>query len=128
MAEPLFAYMRRCADGSYYVGHTDDLERRVGQHNEGEGCEYTATRGPVKLIWCQDFYSRIEALAAELQIKKWSRAKKEALARGDFNALGLAAKKKDWDSYRERKRQTRDGREPLDTAAEKTRPTRGERK
>jgi tRNA/rRNA methyltransferase len=126
MAEPFFAYLLRCADGSYYVGHTDDLERRVGEHNTGESCAYTTTRRPVELIWCQEFYSRAEALAAEFQIKRWSRAKKEALARGDFNSLSLAAKKKDWDSYRQRKQQP--SHAPLDTAAEKTRPTRGERK
>ena len=128
MAQPFFGYLLRCADGSYYVGHTDDLESRMGQDNEGESCAYTATRRPVELIWCQEFYSRAEALAAELQIKRWSRAKKEALARGDFDALGLAAKKKDWSSYRERKRRASDRAGPLDTAAEKTRPTRGERK
>jgi tRNA/rRNA methyltransferase len=81
----------------------------------------------VELIWSQEFYSREEALAAEFQIKGWSRAKKEALARGDFKALGLAAKK-DWKAYRERKNRASDRAGPLDTAAEKTRPTRGERK
>jgi predicted GIY-YIG superfamily endonuclease len=102
MAEPFVAYMLRCVDGTYYVGHTDNLERRIGEHEEGGKCAYTETRRPVRLIWSQEFSTRAEALAAELQIKGWSRAKKEALADGNFEALTLAAKKKDWQSYRKR--------------------------
>ena len=95
--------MLRCADGSHYVGHTDNLERRIGEHEEGGKCAYTETRRPVHLIWSQEFSSREEAPAAELQIKNWSRAKKEALAGGNFEGLSLAAKKKDWQSYRRRR-------------------------
>ena len=78
-----WTYLLRCADGSYYAGHTDDLERRIGQHGAGEIAGYTQTRRPVSLFWSQDFPTRTEALAAERQIKGWSRAKKEALAAGD---------------------------------------------
>jgi predicted GIY-YIG superfamily endonuclease len=102
MAEPFVGYMLRCVDGTYYVGHTDNLERRIGEHEEGGKCAYTETRRPVRLIWSQEFSTRAEALAAELQIKGWNRAKKEALADGNFEALTLAAKKKDWQSYRKR--------------------------
>lgn len=73
-----WAYVVRCADDSYYTGHTDDLERRIGQHNLGEVEGYTQTRRPVTLMWSQEFPSRQEALAAEFQIKDWSRKKKEA--------------------------------------------------
>ena len=81
------AYLLRCADGSYYVGHTDDLPHRLGQHETGECGGYTATRRPVSLAWSQEFATREEALAAERQIKGWSRAKKEALIAGDWKRL-----------------------------------------
>ncbi len=86
-----WAYVVRCADDSYYTGHTDNLERRIGQHNLGEISGYTQTRRPVTLMWCQDFSSRQEALAAEFQVKGWSRRKKEALAREDWADLHDAA-------------------------------------
>ena len=90
-----WAYILRCADGSYYTGHTDDLERRVGQHQSGAIPGYTHGRRPVELMWSQDFPSRLEALAAERQVKDWSRAKKEALFRGDWDAVSAAAKKRE---------------------------------
>src|SRR2546425_70779 len=104
MGRPFFAYMVQCADGSYYVGHTDDLEKRLREHSEGGKCTYTETRQPLQLVWSQEFATREEALAAEVQIKKWSRAKKQALARGYFGALSKAAKKRDWAAYRARRK------------------------
>jgi putative endonuclease len=95
--------MLRCADDSYYVGHTDDLERRILEHRAGGRCAYTETRLPLHLVWSQEFATREEALAAELRIKKWSRAKRRALASGDFRELKSAAKKKDWVAYRGRR-------------------------
>ena len=80
MGRPFFAYMLQCADESYYVGHTDDLEKRLLEHNEGGKCTYTETLQPLQLVWSQEFATREEALAAELHIKRWSRAKKQALA------------------------------------------------
>jgi predicted GIY-YIG superfamily endonuclease len=88
-----WAYMLHCGDGSYYTGHTDNLEQRIAQHRLGELPGYTATRKPITLIWSQDFPAREEALAAERQVKRWSRAKKEALVAADWNRLGVAAKK-----------------------------------
>jgi predicted GIY-YIG superfamily endonuclease len=88
-----WVYILRCADGLYYTGHTDNLEQRVGQHRQGEIPGFTATRRPVRLVFSQDFGTREEALTAELQIKPWSRKKKEALIRGDWEMLKLAAKK-----------------------------------
>ena len=103
MSRPFFAYILRCADKSYYAGHTDDLENRLTLHLGGAFPGYTATRRPVTLVWSQEFPTREEALAAELRVKRRSRAKKEALIRGDFGGLQQAAKKKDWASYRKRK-------------------------
>jgi len=82
-----WAYMLRCADGSYYVGHTDDLDARFGAHQSGLIEGYTQDRRPVSLAWSQDFPDRDQAFAAERQIKGWSRAKKEALIRGDWAAI-----------------------------------------
>jgi len=65
MTRPFFAYMLLCADRSYYVGHTDDLEHRLAQHHEGATPGYTASRRPVTLVWSQEFFTREEALAAE---------------------------------------------------------------
>ena len=73
------------------MGHTDELERRVGEHQSGKAEGYTAKRRPISLVWTQEFPSRDEALAAERQIKGWSRAKKEALIRGDWDGLHLLA-------------------------------------
>ena len=82
-----FAYLLRCGDGSFYCGHTDALEKRVGEHQSGLCGGYTASRLPVALVWSQDFATREEALASERQIKGWSRAKKEALIAGDWQAI-----------------------------------------
>jgi len=85
-------YLLRCADGSFYAGHTDDLDKRIGEHATGACGGYTATRLPVELVWSQDCSTRIEALNFERQIKGWSRAKKEALIRGDWNEVSRLAK------------------------------------
>lgn len=88
-----WTYILRCADGSYYTGHTDNLERRVGQHQCGECDGYTATRRPLVLLWSQEFPAREDALAAEMQIKGWGRKKKEAMMRGDWQLVSVLAKK-----------------------------------
>jgi len=88
-----YAYMLRCSDGSYYIGHTDSIERRIAQHQHGELPGYTHKRRPVTLMWSQDFPSRIEALEAERQLKGWTRVKKEALAAGDWDAVRLLSRK-----------------------------------
>jgi putative endonuclease len=86
----IYVYILRCADGSYYVGVTrGSLEDRVAQHNAGSFGGYTASRRPVVLAWQQDFQRLTDAIAAERQLKGWSRAKKEALIHGDFELLHL---------------------------------------
>ena len=88
-----WAYMLRCSDGSYYVGHTDDLTARIGAHQSGLIEGYTRKRRPVTLVWSQDFPDRDEAFRAERQLKGWSRAKKEALIRGDWDAVQVLSRK-----------------------------------
>jgi tRNA/rRNA methyltransferase len=82
-----YTYMLRCADGKYYVGHTDDLDSRVAQHQAGAVPGYTQDRRPVELVWADRFPDRDSAFAAERQIKGWARAKKEALIAGDWEAV-----------------------------------------
>ena len=87
-----WVYLLRCADGSYYAGHTDNLDKRIGEHTTGACSGYTATRLPIELVFSQECPTRIEALAFERQIKGWSRAKKEALIRGDWTEISRLAK------------------------------------
>ena len=82
-----WVYILRCSDDSYYTGSTNNLELRLAQHAAGEGSQWTRSRLPVHLAFAQDFPSEHEAFLCERQIKGWSRAKKEALIRGDFDAL-----------------------------------------
>jgi LAO/AO transport system kinase len=84
--KPFYVYLLRCGDGSYYAGHTDDIEARMRQHVDGV-VGYTSTRKPVELVWQGEFDSREGALALEQQIKGWSRAKKEALIGGHWGLV-----------------------------------------
>jgi len=80
-------YILRYADGSYYTGSTSDLSQRLARHGCGEASVYTSGRLPVELAYCEEFDSEHEAYLRERQVKGWSRAKKEALIRGDFESL-----------------------------------------
>ncbi|MBX9731888.1 MAG: GIY-YIG nuclease family protein [Sphingomonas sp.] len=86
-----YAYMLRCADGSYYTGHTDDLEHRIAQHQHGELEGYTQGRRPVELVWSEYFQTRLEALEVERQVKGWTRRKKQALIDSDWQTLHEAS-------------------------------------
>ena len=86
------AYLLRCNDGSYYAGHTDDLEQRFAQHSTGALGGYTAKRLPVVLVWADSFMTRDEAFAAERKLKGWERAKKEALIAGDWALVSQLAR------------------------------------
>jgi LAO/AO transport system kinase len=91
--KPFHVYLLLCRDGTYYVGHTDELDARLLQHQTSES-GYTATRKPVELVWQGEFESREGALAFEQQIKGWSRAKKEALIAGDWERVQALARSK----------------------------------
>lgn len=84
---PFYIYILRCADGSYYTGHTEDLEKRIDEHHMGAIPGYTQKRLPVELVFTDEFPSREDALDREKQIKGWSRSKKEALIAGDWERL-----------------------------------------
>jgi putative endonuclease len=87
-----WAYILRCNDGSFYVGHTDDLERSVAQHEHGERLGHTHKRRPVELVWSERFQTRDDAKMVEHRLKGWSRAKKLALIDGDWDLMQLLAR------------------------------------
>ena len=92
-----WVYILLCADGTYYVGSTINLERRLWEHNHSdEGATYTKRRGrrPVTLVWSADFSSIKDAFAFEKRVQGWSRKKREALMRGDYDALIALARRK----------------------------------
>jgi len=103
---PYIVYILECSDGSYYTGSTDDIAKRLWQHEQGvESASYTYSRRPVKLVWTseetQHYY---DALRWERQIKGWSRAKKQALICGEFDAIHEIVKAER--KRREQKKQT----------------------
>ena len=80
--------MLECADESYYVGMTTSLEKRLAEHEAGiDPHAYTYSRRPVTLVWSQVFATEHDAFTAERQLKGWSRAKKQALSKGDWDAI-----------------------------------------
>lgn len=74
-----YVYVIECADGSLYTGYTTDVERRLDEHDAGEGAKYTRGRTPVSLAYTESFESRSEAMAREYAIKRLSRTEKERL-------------------------------------------------
>jgi putative endonuclease len=91
-----YVYMLRCADSSYYVGSATghDLAKRIAEHETGAYRGYTFSRRPVRLVWSEYFDRITDAIAAERQIKGWSRAKKEALIRGDWASIKALASRR----------------------------------
>ena len=88
-----FMYILKCSDGSYYTGSTNDINRRLWEHQNSLGANYTKKRLPVDLVYFEE-YSRIdEAFYREKEIQGWSRRKKEALINGKNNLLPDLAKK-----------------------------------
>jgi len=87
-------YILKCADESYYVGSTKNLERRLSQHQEGVGAKYTSKRLPVELVYSEEYDRVADAFKREKQVQNWSRAKREALINGRTDLLPALAKKK----------------------------------
>jgi putative endonuclease len=89
----IFVYMLRCRDKSYYVGITrGGLDKRIAEHQSGHFPGYTSSRRPVELVWSADFQWMKDAIACERRIKGWRREKKQALIRGDYEALKALAR------------------------------------
>ncbi len=87
-------YILECADSSYYVGTTRNLERRIAQHSSGLGSRYTSGRLPVKLVYAEEYDRISDAYCREKQVQNWSRAKREALINENYEMLPPLAKKK----------------------------------
>lgn len=88
-----YVYILKCSDNSYYTGITSNLERRLHQHENGyyEG-SYISSRRPVTLVYYECFHDVRNAIAFEKQLKGWSRKKKEALMRSDWDTLKLLSR------------------------------------
>lgn len=86
-------YILKCSDSSFYIGHTNNIQERLTRHNSGRGAKWTAARLPVNLLYKESFISEQDSIKRELQIKKWSRNKKEALINGDFKKLKSLSKR-----------------------------------
>ena len=82
-----YVYILRYSDGSLYVGQTTDIEKRLYTHNAGKGSTYTSNRRPVKLLYKEIQPNKNDALKRETQLKKWTRAKKQALIEGKIEKL-----------------------------------------
>ncbi len=83
-----YVYILRCRDSSYYTGMTDDIQKRLQRHNQGNGAKYTRPRRPVEFVYAEELGSKGEALSREFEIKKLSRKNKEKL----INFASLATK------------------------------------
>ena len=87
-----YMYILKCNDGSYYTGHTDDIDKRISEHKSRKFPCYTNKRLPILVVYIQEFGSRDEAFSAERRAKKWSRKKKEALINRDWELLSKLSK------------------------------------
>ncbi len=82
-----YIYILKCNNGSYYIGHTDNIENRISEHVSGKISGYTSSRLPVRVVYVEAFGTRDEAIIAERQIKGWSRKKKEAFICRDWDRI-----------------------------------------
>jgi predicted GIY-YIG superfamily endonuclease len=93
-ADSFFVYVLICADGSFYVGHTSNVQDRVKVHNQGRGALWTACRRPVALAYQEQHRSEADAVARERQLKRRTHAKKLALINGDRAKLKSLAQRR----------------------------------
>jgi predicted GIY-YIG superfamily endonuclease len=82
-----WVYIVKCADGTYYAGHVDDLEQRLAAHQSGAFRGYTSKRRPIELVYAREFEIQRQAVEHKRQIKRLSRAKKEALIREHWSGV-----------------------------------------
>jgi predicted GIY-YIG superfamily endonuclease len=104
-----YVYILRCADNSLYIGETNNVDSRVIRHNEGRASLFTAAQRPVLLVYSERHPDRVAALTRERQLKRWTRAKKDALIAGDSAAETTVVFARIWfrvptDSYCELRR------------------------
>lgn len=87
-----YTYILLCSNGEYYVGSTEDLDKRLQEHQSGRGCDFTKAHLPVKLVYTEEYPTIEEAYKRERQLHGWSKAKKEALICGDIDKLKQLSK------------------------------------
>jgi len=94
MFKQIYLYILECSDGTYYTGVSNNLEKRIQEHQSGVNVvAYTYSRRPIKLVYHTVFNDFNQAFEFETKIKKWSSKKKKALINGDFDLLKVLAKK-----------------------------------
>jgi predicted GIY-YIG superfamily endonuclease len=89
-----YVYMLSCADGSFYVGSTQNLATRIRTHDDGRGAAHAFKHRPFHLVYSERFLSRTDASARQRQLKRWSREKKAALIAGDLEHLQRLSKRR----------------------------------
>jgi putative endonuclease len=87
-----YVYILRCADDSFYIGSTQNLDDRLKSHNDGRGAAHTLKHRAVRLVYSEPFGSEVDALTRERQLKRWSRGKKEAPIKGNLERLKYLSK------------------------------------
>lgn len=92
---PFFVYILSCSNASYYIGHTHDLSARLALHQHGKGAQHTSQNKPSAILYSESFSTEFLAIRRERQLKRWSRAKKEALIAGDRERLHELSKSRD---------------------------------
>ncbi|HPA12199.1 MAG TPA: GIY-YIG nuclease family protein [Bacteroidales bacterium] len=99
-----YMYILQCSNGAYYTGSTIDLDKRLAQHQAGEGANFTKKHLPVTLVYYEEFQRIDDAFYREKQVQGWSRAKKEALIKGENNLLNELSKCQNETHFRNYKR------------------------
>ena len=88
-----YTYMVRCSDHTYYIGYTNNLEKRIQAHNAGKGAKYTKGRGPVELVYYEEYEEKKDAMHREWEMKRLPRRKKESLVQSTVQNFGEEKKK-----------------------------------
>lgn len=99
-----FVYILECSDGSFYTGSTINLEKRLSEHQNGEGARHTQKRLPLSLVYVEEFQQIHQAFYREKQIQGWSRAKKIALIDNNYEILPKLSECQNESHYRIQKR------------------------
>ena len=79
-----YVYIIRCADGSFYCGYTNDVEKRFEKHKSGKGAKYTRSHLPLEIVYIEEFESKSDALKRECEIKSMTRSQKKKLINSDY--------------------------------------------
>ncbi len=97
-----YMYILKCSNGQFYTGSTKDLEKRLSEHNSGNGANFTKKHAPCKLVYFEE-YDRIDyAFYREKQIQRWGHKKKQALINKEIDYLHELAKCKNESNYKNR--------------------------